>query len=187
MLSDSERTKLSKSLSYILRHGATENNIPIDLNGFVDIGAIHRWDRRLTQDVIKEIATKCPKQRFTYNENGTKIAATQGHSVSAVKTENELLTPVYEGVVVHGTFRRNLNAIRTQGLSRMGRNHIHFARSTMTDHGFRRNAEVAIYVDVAACVARGLVFYESKNGVILCSGDKDGFIKPDCFMLVKML
>lgn len=54
--------------------------------------------------------------------------------------------------VIHGTSKSAYRFIQTQGLSRMNRNHIHFAAGLSHDakviSGIRQSAEVLIYLDV---------------------------------------
>ena len=66
------------------------------------------------------------------------IRANQGHSIKSVKSEHLLteitlhelkLNPNKYGNIVHGTFIKNLKPILNHGLSKMTRNHIHFALS----------------------------------------------------------
>ena len=75
------------------------------------------------------------------------------------------------------------------GLSSMGRHHVHLAKGLLGEKGvvsgMRRSAELFIWVNVHEAIRGGLVFYESANGVILCSGrDGDGWIPPKYFSVV---
>lgn len=45
--------------------------------------------------------------------------------------------------VLHGTYKKYLSAILANGLSKMGRNHIHFAVGTDVLSGFRKDCEVS--------------------------------------------
>ena len=76
------------------------------------------------------------------------------------------------------------------GLSRMGREHIHFAplpagwRSAggaRPVSGMRANCEVLVRVDVASAMRGGIEFYLSDNGVVLSPGDGAGVIPPRYF------
>jgi len=55
-------------------------------------------------------------------------------------------------LVIHGTYLRFWDSIKKSGLSRMKRNHIHFAAGEPgTDgviSGMRKSAEVYIYIDL---------------------------------------
>lgn len=107
------------------------------------------------------------------------IRANQGHSIPNIRCE-ELLTEIppeelKDLTIIHGT---NAEAwkqhISKQGLSRMKRNHIHFASGLPGESGvisgMRKNCEIYIYVDGASCSEDAITFYKSDNGVILSSG-----------------
>jgi 2'-phosphotransferase len=117
------------------------------------------------------------------------IRANQGHSIPGIDPDRLLtrITPedlVGTPVVVHGT---NADAwekhIRTEGLKRMKRNHIHFATGTprkdrgggghnavVVVSGMRKSCQVYIYVDAMKCARDGIEFYRSDNGVLLTGG-----------------
>ncbi|CAG9101303.1 unnamed protein product [Plutella xylostella] len=90
--------------------------------------------------------------------------------------------------VVHGTYLNSYQSLKKEGLSRMSRQHIHFAKGTPGDKtvisGLRRDAEVFIYLDLQKALDDGLKFFESENGVILTAGNKDGYILPKYFLKV---
>mmetsp|Transcript_1553 Transcript_1553/g.2843 ORF Transcript_1553/g.2843 Transcript_1553/m.2843 type:complete len:252 (+) Transcript_1553:202-957(+) len=107
------------------------------------------------------------------------IRANQGHSIKCVSNK-ELLTaidPVELGflTIIHGT---NMQAwdkhIRHEGLSKMKRNHIHFAAGMPGDDGvisgMRRQCQIYIYINGEACAKDGIEFFRSDNGCILTSG-----------------
>lgn len=152
---------------------------------------------------------ECSNANENENENDRKvraavpvlelcIRANQGHSIEGINCE-ELLTliPPEElsnlNTIVHGTNKDAwVNHIQKEGLNKMKRNHIHFARglpstssclassisasaSTSADEngvisGMRRNSQIHIYVNGKACAEDGIKFYRSSNGVILTSG-----------------
>ena len=65
----------------------------------------------------------------------------------------------------------------------MERHHVHLAKGLLGEDrvisGMRTNAEVFIWVNVHKAIKDGLTFYESANGVILCSGQNgDGILPP---------
>lgn len=91
--------------------------------------------------------------------------------------------------VIHGTYLRNLDAIKSTGLSRMNRNHVHFSydlpNSKTVISGIRSSAEVFVYIDLAKALSEGLKFYKSANGVILSPGDENGIIEPKYFQKIE--
>ncbi|KAF2824968.1 hypothetical protein CC86DRAFT_326321 [Ophiobolus disseminans] len=137
------------------------------------------------------------------------IRANQGHSI---KVDNEgLLTPItveagnVPETVVHGTDERAWQLIlKSGGLRRMGRNHIHFASglpagfksvadTASTEEkeaapvisGMRKNSSILVYIDINAALAAGVQFHVSENGVILTEGNDKGFLSYEFFKRVE--
>lgn len=189
---DNKNIKISKSLSWILRHGAIEMNLNIDSSGRIllsDLLSLKEF-KGITVDKIKEVVKSNDKQRFSLDiVNGNlMIKANQGHSknLSSVMNENEYLeeitTPLNK--CIHGT---NLNAwktIKKEGLRNMNRMHIHCAISEPEDgqviSGMRLDTKVLIYIDMELAMKNGIKFYLSKNKVILTEGT-NGLLEPKYF------
>jgi RNA:NAD 2''-phosphotransferase len=51
--------------------------------------------------------------------------------------------------------------------------------------GMRSSSEILIYINVQKCLAAGLKFYLSSNGVVLTEGNDLGFIEPQFFQSVQ--
>ncbi|KAI4463841.1 putative phosphotransferase [Holotrichia oblita] len=186
---------MSKTLSWILRHGAKEKGFHITSDGYVDVNAILSYKQlrgKCTIDDIHRIVENNNKQRFTLrtNQSGNlEIKANQGHSIEGiVDLELEAVTsPSQVENVIHGTYYKCWDSIRTNGLNRMSRVHIHFASglpSSKIISGMRRNIEIIIYVDIKKALEENLRFYKSPNGVILCPGNVDGVIGCKYFLKV---
>ena len=184
---------MSRYISYILRHGAIEKGLKIDAQGYVAMDdLLHhlKHTRKESYDlaIIQDIVAKDEKQRFTLEERDGLwfIRANQGHSIASVtdETVTPILDPAVYPDVIHGTFHKNLESIKTQGLSKMTRNHIHFATSRLASSGIRRDANIFIYVDMATAMLDGIPFFVSTNGVVLTPGNKDGFLEPEYFLRI---
>ena len=185
--------KLSKSLSYILRHGAEKEGFSTSSEGFIDVDAIlcHRQFKIYSEDDIRQVVESNEKQRFALRRHPVshklQIRANQGHSFEISDLE---LTPITKAedapVVVHGTYLSAWNDfISKEGLSRMKRTHIHFAAGVPGDDkvisGARSSVEVLIFVDISKALANGFVFYRSANNVILCPGNENGMLPVKYF------
>lgn len=85
----SKKSESSKTLSWLLRHGAYQAKIPISSEGFILVNNIlkHTVFKGYTIDDIVHIVNTDEKQRFTLRENLTdgilEIRANQGHSLKA--------------------------------------------------------------------------------------------------------
>lgn len=188
--------EISKCLSWILRHGAIKEGLPIQADGFVDVSAVlnHKTlkNKNVTLSDVERIVKLDEKQRYKLkNEQGTlKIKANQGHSIKEVNKVlmKDVVCPEEIPLVVHGTYYRFWDSIKIQGLRRMQRNEIHFSNSDRISpkevhSGFRSSCEILIYIDVPKALNDGIQFRISENEVILSSGI-DGVIPPKYFSKV---
>ncbi|CAI5652417.1 tRNA 2'-phosphotransferase 1 isoform X1 [Oreochromis aureus] len=185
---------LSKSMSYALRHGASQMGLQMGTDGFLfveDLLAHPQFHSYSLEDVERVVATN-DKQRFklcTHPENGRlQIRANQGHSVQVVDLELKLVTagsPDCPAEAVHGSYLRNWSSIQQQGLSRMKRTHIHLARGLAGEDGvisgMRKDCDLAVFIDVPKALADGIKFFWSENDVLLTAGDAEGKIQPKYF------
>ena len=193
-------TQISKKMSYILRHGAEKEGFTMDDAGFISIKDFlgHKMFAHLDFETIKEVVEKNNKKRFELVEDPEgsdtwKIRAVQGHSITKIKEEaiyEEIIDPNEFPMCVHGTDRKAwTNFIRFQGLKKMARTHIHFARGLPGDDGvisgMRYSTEVVIQIDMEKAIGDGYKFFKAKNDVILCAGKgPEGCLPPAYFKKV---
>lgn len=177
---------LSKKLSYLLRHGSIKEGLNIKPNGFVVVSELLNKLHHYTINDIKRIVENNNKQRFTLNTINSvlEIKANQGHSISKISELTLKVLDSAEFDIIHGTYFKYWTTIKTEGLSRMRRNHIHFAKGLNFINGLRQSAELFIYINFEKAKKDGLIFLESENGVILCAGDLKGFIETKYFLKV---
>lgn len=187
-------TKLSKLLSYTLRHGAIKEGLHMSSSGFVLISEILVHPRFKGYNVtdIQQVVADNDKQRFLIREDETKrlmIRANQGHSLDVPDLDVVLLSPGELPYAIHGTYEKRIADIKKSGLSKMGRQHIHMAVDLPGEgaviSGMRKSCDYIVTVNVTKAQEDGLVFYRSSNNVILCEGNEDGFILPKYFSSVK--
>lgn len=184
--------RLSHFLARILRHEAIREGLPIDSGGYVDIDDILDLPEasHYTPEDVERVVRNDSKGRFKIKSNGgvKQIKATQGHTMQLPNTHEEM-TPIIHWTearfVIHGTRRRNLNSILSQGLSRQSRQHIHFATGeTGVRSGMPVYCDTVIELDMEKAMQGGIKFYKSENGVILSSGNSSGFIPKEYFKRV---
>ena len=177
--------KTSKALSWALRHAAPELGLDMGPDGYVPLAQLlshsHAKFRGLTHESVERVVTSNDKQRFSLllKEDNQEwyIRANQGHSITTIDPY-QLLAKVDLSTlptIVHGTYMDPwLKHIRVEGLSKMSRTHIHFAKGIPTDEGvisgMRLSCGVYIFIDRAKCAADHIEFLESSNGVILTAG-----------------
>lgn len=87
--------KLSKALSYLLRHGAIEEGLKMNAAGYVKLDDVMKYlkekkgYKNLHFKDIQAVVDTNDKKRFELNEEGKHICirATQGHSIKEVSSE----------------------------------------------------------------------------------------------------
>jgi putative RNA 2'-phosphotransferase len=83
MISEKENTRLSKLLSYILRHKPAAIEIDLDQNGWANvdelINKLKQKNVHINFELLKYVTDTNNKKRFTFNDDFSKIRASQGH------------------------------------------------------------------------------------------------------------
>ena len=193
MSRDGGLVKLSKSLSWLLRHNAVNEGFTLLEGGYLPVPDILRHKRFTgwTEADVRRVVETCEKQRFGLAESDAGqllIRANQGHSMQNVVVDMEEIVEA-PPKVIHGTNFKAWQTIREEGLSRMRRQHIHCATGEPGEagviSGLRQSCQIFIYIDVAAALADGYKFYRSANNVILCPGNAAGILPPKYFSKVK--
>jgi putative RNA 2'-phosphotransferase len=169
-MSSQRLVKISKFLSKHLRHDPGGLGLTLAPGGWVEVEALLAGCATkgvpITRGQLEEVVAGSDKQRFSFDETGTRIRANQGHS-----TEVDLqLGPVAPpDALYHGTAEGNLGAILREGLKRMRRHHVHLSATVATARavGARHGRPVVLIVDAAALSRAGALFYRSANGVWL--------------------
>jgi putative RNA 2'-phosphotransferase len=162
--------KISKFLSYVLRHEPGAIGLALDANGWADVDELiakaHAAGTPLDRDGIAAAVATNDKQRFALSPDGARIRANQGHSIDVDLALSPQTPP---DVLYHGTATRFLDSIRAQGLVAGQRQHVHLSadRDTATRVGARHGTPVVLAVDARAMHAAGLAFVRSDNGVWL--------------------
>ena len=176
--------KLSHKLSKILRHEL--NNINHDDEGYVSCVDIKIIIPGINSSIIKHIENNDSKNRFhtKLKNNILYIRANQGHS-SGNLNDDKMLELISEPLVgcFHGTYKKYINLIFKNGLSKMKRRHIHIVESDSAISGKRKSANIKIYIKMKEAMDDGYKFYRSANGVILTPGNQDGILPPKYFYL----
>jgi putative RNA 2'-phosphotransferase len=169
-MNPNRQTKLSKYLSYHLRHAPQELGLTLEPGGWVKINdlltAASKDKYTIARSDLESIVANCDKQRFSIDPTGDRIRANQGHSVE-VDLKLEPMGP--PAVLYHGTPEKSVAVILESGLQKMARHHVHLSADLQTARqvGQRRGKSVILQVDAAAMDAAGVIFYRSANGVWL--------------------
>lgn len=166
----------SKFLSKILRHDPGIIGITLDQNGWADVAELIqrvRWSKA----ELDTIVSTDNKKRYEYSSDGTKIRASQGHSI---QVDLALVEKTPPATLYHGTCDAVEANIRNSGIAKMSRNHVHLSvdEATAIKVGQRHGKPVVLEVDAQAMVADGVKFYLSNNNVWLTAFVDKKYIKP---------
>ncbi len=174
--------RLSRLLSYVLRHRPDEFGLELDKGGWVSVeallAAVQKSSHETTLDDVKEVVRRSDKQRFALSADGLRIRANQGHSVDVDLALDPVEPPE---LLFHGTVQKALPSIREEGLLRGRRHHVHLSpdRATASAVGARRGRPIILTVKAAEMHAEGHEFYRSLNDVWLTYAVPPGFILFD--------
>ncbi len=171
--------RASKRLSYVLRHAPGSIGLTLDAAGWVDVdvllSALAVAGTPLTRAQLDEVVARNDKRRFALDQSGTRIRASQGHSVP-VDLGYAAERPPAE--LFHGTVERFLPAVLAEGLRPGNRHAVHLSADVATARlvGGRRGRPVVLRVDAAGLAAAGPVFSRSANGVWLVAAVPPGYL-----------
>lgn len=172
--------RISKFLSLVLRHQPDKIGIQLDKAGWVEIEvlleALRQSGQKISRDMLEHVVGTNDKQRFTIDQSGQRIRATQGHSIE-VELGYEPAHP--PNILIHGTPETAVSAIRESGLQKMKRHHVHLHcdSSTASAVGARRGTPVLLKVKAQEMAKEGFVFYVTANQVWLTDHVPPKFIE----------
>nr|HEX4316109.1 RNA 2'-phosphotransferase [Kofleriaceae bacterium] len=170
----------SKFISLVLRHDPARFGVALDDHGWTDVAALLAAlaanGHPITRDDLAHIVATSDKKRFALSDDGARIRANQGHSVDVDLALEPVAPP---DVLFHGTIGTVVDAIRTHGLVKGARHHVHLSadRTVAMQVGGRRGKPVILVVRAPAMAAAGHLFYRSQNGVWLADHVPPEFIE----------
>lgn len=167
---DGRDVKTSKFLSLVLRHQPGTIGIKLDEAGWVPVKELIEASRAhgfaLTREELQTVVENNDKQRFSFSPDGLLIRANQGHSI---EIELGLAPSTPPTMLYHGTAERFLPSIKTRGLLKGQRHHVHLSAEAETaiKVGQRHGRPVVLLVQSGRMQQDGIDFYLSTNGVWL--------------------
>jgi putative RNA 2'-phosphotransferase len=171
---------ISKFLSYILRHNPQAIGLQLDEHGWADVRELIQKSATeysvLTKEILDVVVATNEKKRFAYNEDESKIRASQGHSIDI---ELNLTAQQPPDVLYHGTVEKFLSSIKAEGLLKMNRQHVHLSadKATAINVGSRRGSPIILAISASQMHEKGYPFYLSANGVWLTESVPVQFIQ----------
>jgi putative RNA 2'-phosphotransferase len=159
----------------VLRHAPGSVGLTLDPAGWVDVADLLAA-LGCTRAQLEDVVARNDKQRFAFDATGTRIRASQGHSVPVDLGYGEAEPPPE---LFHGTVERFLPAILAEGLRPGNRHAVHLSPDVVTARqvGARRGRPLVLAVDAAGMVRDGAVFTRSANGVWLVDAVPPGYLR----------
>lgn len=187
--------RLSKTLSWLLRHQAAKEGLDIQTDGFVPCDQVvgflsKRHIPGMTRQRLFDEVRACPKQRLELSPCGLYVRASHGHSIRALEDEKFLVEIADASTVVNPTYgisSQQWQVVRTAGLRCGTRNHLHIATCN-SNSGYTigkpgGKADVLVHLDLGRAMADGMKFFLASNGVVLTRG-LHGVVLPTYFARV---
>lgn len=163
--------RVSKFISLVLRHKPDVANLSLDKYGYAQVDELVAYLNKkyggFTVTDLDTIVETDEKQRYSYNNDHTKIRAVQGHSFPVDLGLEAQQPPL---LLFHGTSTKYLDSIMKQGIISKSRQYVHLSKDVDTAHtvGLRHGAGTVILVVSANQMWKdGYKFFLSDNGVWL--------------------
>ena len=166
-MDEKKKVSLGKFISLILRHKPEIIGIELDKNGWANVDELLNGinkTRAITFDELEEIVNRNNKNRYSFNEEKTKIRANQGHSINVDVELNELVPP---NILYHGTSKRFLKSImHDKKILSKSRLYVHLSETfeTAEDVGKRHGEPFVFIINTARMSNDGFKFYKSVKG-----------------------
>jgi len=165
-----EDMRISKFMSLILRHKPEEIGLKFDEYGYIKtsglINGLNKKGYKVTISDIERIVDEDNKQRYSFNNDKSKIKANQGHSI-AVNLELQAIEP--PKVLYHGTATRFSENIFKEGIKKQARQYVHLSADIETAAKVgKRHGELVIFkINSGQMYNDGYKFFLSENKVWL--------------------
>jgi len=175
-----QKMKVSKLLSFALRHNPDSIGIAMDDNGWVEVSnlleCLERDGKTISREELEEVAETNSKKRFAFSDDGTKIRASQGHSVKIDLNLDSEFPPL---ILYHGTAYTSIPSIIEKGLIKGNRIHVHLSSDieTALNVGSRKGNPVILSVRAQNMHNDGYKFFKSANGVWLVDNVPTRYMK----------
>lgn len=173
--------KTSVFISLILRHKPDVIGISLDEHGWANvqelINGINKTGKySIDMTAFEEIVRTDNKQRYSFNEDRSKIRANQGHSINV---DVELKETVPPEILYHGAGEKYVYSINREGLKPKSRLYVHLSKDveTAVTVGSRHGKPVVYTVASGEMYRQGYTFYLSENGVWLTKNVPIDFMK----------
>lgn len=176
-----DHTQLSKFFSFVLRHRPDAIGLALDSQGWASIGELidraNAAGMQFDYEDLRQVVLTSQKKRFSVSEDGLRIRAAQGHSVTV---ELGLTSQEPPSVLYHGTSTQFVESILSTGLNPRARQQVHLSPDEATAHqvGQRHGEPVILRIEALRMHAEGFKFFLTDNGVWLTDQVPPEFLSP---------
>lgn len=165
-----EEQRISKTISYALRHKPEEFELLLDDEGYTDLAEFiekmnHKAELGLTIELVHSLLERSDKTRWEITQQ--RIRAVYGHSIEKKVVKQTVTPPKY---LYHGTAHRFVEKILTGGLIPKERQYVHLSqdKETAIMVGERRDTSPVIFkVRALEASQSGVEFYQELEGIWL--------------------
>lgn len=168
-MTEAEAAKISKFLSFVLRHKPEEIGLTMDQNGWVRVDELLEKSKAhgevFSFEQLKYVVDTNAKKRFAFSDDFKNIRASQGHSVEIDLGKKAVRPP---DILFHGTAQQHEQKILATGILKMDRTHVHLSAAVETaiTVGRRHGKPIVFVVDSGKMFGKH-DFFLSDNGVWL--------------------
>ncbi len=166
------KVKLSKTVSYILRHHPESFDLKLAADGSLNlndlVNALKRKFPELEREDLIKLVEDDPKGRLSLLNGGERIRANYGHSIEGVDPDHKEVKP--PKFLYHGTTHSAKKKILKEGLKPMGRNYTHLSATVeeAAKVGQRRTDNPIIFkINAEQAYQDGLKFYRTGEDIYL--------------------
>jgi len=167
---ENKLTKLSKRLSFVLRHHPEKIGIQLDEHGRANLNELiqkfnEHYGNQINKSSIDQIIKQSDKQRYAIK--GDTIRALYGHSIPVDPLAKPTTPPKY---LFHGTSHAAATFIESEGLTKMKRKFVHLSedKKSAMQVGQRRDpVPVILRISAFDAAYDGFDFYPTKSGIWL--------------------
>lgn len=176
--------KLSKEISYVLRHAPWKYELDMDPEGWVSmeqlLDALHRTEewKDVSEADLQEMILESEKKRHEIKDG--RIRAFYGHSIPMKIWKEEKMPP---DILYHGTARRFVESIMEEGLLPQGRQYVHLSQDVETARKVgKRHDDIPciLTIDAKSAWNEGIKFYFGNEKVWLADRIPPRYIKKNC-------
>ncbi|XP_045605908.1 tRNA 2'-phosphotransferase 1 isoform X2 [Procambarus clarkii] len=147
--------RLSKTLTWLLRHGAEKEGLTISTEGWANLeDVLKRPNFKKVDDLdLEEITTDSDLSTVVHGTYYSHWNSIKEQGLSRMKRTHIHFAPGLPG-------------------------------ESGVISGMRSSCQILIYLDLAKALKAGFKFYRSANNVIMCSGNEGGYLPPEYFLKV---